>query len=90
MRKPITLLTLALIGSAAGAVLAESVPVTAPSRLASGYLGADRMPDDLALLPLPPAVGSRALKRDHDAEIGAALMCRSSQLVAGLRVLPFK
>lgn len=68
MRKPITLLTLALIGSAAGAVLAESVPVTAPSRLASGYLGADRMPDDLVLLSPPPAAGSRALRRDEEAE----------------------
>ena len=68
MRKPKVLLTLALIGAAAGAVFAESVPTAAPLRLASGYLGADRLPDDLALLPPPPAAGSRALRRDHEAE----------------------
>ena len=68
MRKPIVLLALALLGGAAGAVFAQSAQMVAVSRLSSGYLAAERLPDDLALLPPPPAEGSRALKRDHAAE----------------------
>lgn len=68
MRKPIVVLTLAVFGGAAGAVLAQSAQKVAPSWVSSGYLSADRLPDDRALLPPPPAVGSNALKRDRAAE----------------------
>ena len=68
MRKPMVLLALALLGGAAGAGFAQSAQMAAPSRLSSGYLSADRLPDDLVLVPSPPTVGSRALKRDRAAE----------------------
>lgn len=67
MHKPIALLALALMGGMAGVALAEQHPVATASRLASGYLSTDRLPDDLKLLSPPPAEGSRALKRDLDA-----------------------
>ncbi len=62
-----SLLALALMGGATGAVLAEQPPLAATSRLASGYLSIERLPDDIRLLSPPPAEGSRALKRDLDA-----------------------
>ncbi len=69
MRMRTTLLGLALIGGATAAVWAEQAPVAAPpSRLAAGYLGPDRLPDSIALLPPPPAPRSRALRLDHDGE----------------------
>lgn len=72
MNKPLALLPLTLalflIGGTAGIVLAEQPVRTQPTRLAAGYLSADRMPDDIKLLPAPPAEGSAELKRDHAAE----------------------
>jgi acid phosphatase (class A) len=68
MNKRTALLALILIGGSCGAVYAQQVATAPAPRLTSGYLSADRMPDDLKLLPAPPAEGSQALKRDHDAE----------------------
>ncbi len=70
MHKRIALLALALVGGSGVAVLAQQAPVAPPAamRMAGGYLSPERMPDDIKLLPGPPAEGSRALKRDHDAE----------------------
>ena len=68
MFKPIALFVMALTGAAGGVVFAQSATMIAPSRLSSGYLPAERMPDDIALLAPPPAEGSGALKRDRDAE----------------------
>lgn len=50
------------------AVVAQQQATMVPTRLSSGYLAADSLPNDLALLPPPPAEGSNALKRDHAAE----------------------
>ena len=71
MHKPTVLLALALIGGATGAGVAQTAPVMAPSRLSSGYLSPDRMPDDIALLPPPPVAGSLRLERDRVAEARA-------------------
>jgi acid phosphatase (class A) len=64
------LIALALIGGTAGVVLAQQAPVVpaAAMRMAGGYLGPDRLPDDIKLLPPPPEEGSSALKRDRAAE----------------------
>ena len=67
MDKRTTLLALTLIGGMAGAVFAQA-PVVPATRLSSGYLSTERMPDDIKLLPPPPAEGSNAVKRDHVAE----------------------
>ena len=68
MHKPTILLALALIAGSTGVVLAQQAAIAPAPRLSAGYLGADRLPDDLALLPPPPAEGSVKLRRDHDAE----------------------
>lgn len=71
MTKRAALLALALIGGTGAAVLAQQAPLVPATRLSSGYLSPERLPDDLKLLPAPPAEGSRALERDHAAERSA-------------------
>ena len=69
MNKLEAVLALALIGGTTGSLLAQQqLPAGTTSRLASGYLAADRLPDDIALLPAPPAEGSDALRRDREGE----------------------
>lgn len=63
------LLALAVLSGSAGLALAEQAPT--PSRLPSGYLGHDQAPDGLELTPPPPEEGSRAMKRDRQAEARA-------------------
>jgi acid phosphatase (class A) len=43
----------------------EAVLKSARSRLGAGYLAPAKWPDSLALLPKPPAQGSKALRRDE-------------------------
>lgn len=62
------LAAIALIGGVSGAVLAEQLPVAAPARLTAGYLTPDQLPDDIKLIPPPPAEGSSTLRRDHAGE----------------------
>lgn len=62
------LAALTLIGGVSGAVLAEQPPVAAPARLTAGYLTPEQMPDDIKLIPPPPAEGSSTLHRDHAGE----------------------
>ena len=68
MHKLTVLLALTLIGGANGARVAQTASTMSPSRLDSGYLPPERMPDDITLLPPPPSAGSLQLERDHVAE----------------------
>ena len=68
----------AKISFALGAALllgGQAAPPTPPNpappmrtSLGAGYLGQAKLPDSVALLPPPPAPGSRALRRDERAE----------------------
>lgn len=57
----------------AAPIASAAQPASPPvqTRLGSGYLKPSAMPDALALLPPPPAQGSKALARDHVAEAKA-------------------
>ncbi len=60
-----------LLPVAAILLSAQAAPPPAPpirTSLGNGYLGQANLPDSVALLPPPPAPGSRALRRDEAAE----------------------
>jgi acid phosphatase (class A) len=63
-----------LLGVAAIAVAKEPAPDVmkkAASSLGQGYLGANKLPDALAMIPPPPAPGSAAEARDKEGEKAA-------------------
>lgn len=70
------LLGVVLLG---GQAMAQSQPGTTPmpmrTSLGAGYLGQANLPDSTTLLPPPPSLGSRALRRDE----------RAAQRALGLR-----
>lgn len=66
-----TALSLGVLLGAGGQATSQTPSAAAPpmrTSLGTGYLGAAKLPDSITLLPLPPAAGSRALRRDAQAE----------------------
>jgi acid phosphatase (class A) len=62
---------LSVLAGAAGLALAEPPPEQTALRMPAGYLQPGQMPDSIALVPPPPAEGSKQLKRDRKAEARA-------------------
>jgi acid phosphatase (class A) len=69
MRKLITLSIIVMLAPLVGAQ--QPAAPTAQSRLGAGYLKPAAMPDALAILPPPPAEGTKALALDKRAEAKA-------------------
>jgi acid phosphatase (class A) len=68
MRTAIALgVMLLFAGEIAAQTATEAAIATARTSLGVGYLGQANLPDSVALLPLPAAPGSRALRRDERA-----------------------
>jgi acid phosphatase (class A) len=55
-------------GQSAPPTTPAMAPVLPRTSLGTGYLGLAKLPDSVALLPPPPAPGSRALRRDEAGE----------------------
>ncbi len=64
----------ALLAQTPSAPTSEAVLKAAGSRMGAGYLKPNEWPDSLALLPKPPAEGSKALKRDQKLQARAVAL----------------